>query len=170
MKKIARVFSIVMILSILFSVTALAEDDIVWKESTLLPQNVYNSIGYGHAERGNYLSSALIGITNEGYGSIGILGNTLCHVPVKKIRMAIYLDCWDENKEEWFQVDYFNFTYEDKEEKKDLTSATESFSVIGLPAGFYYRLRGFICVWPFSGGSEMQGPVTEGILITDGAV
>lgn len=169
MKKIIKVFLVIIVLNVLLNLTAFAED-IEWRQSKLLPENVKYSIGYGHQERGDYLSSALLSITNEGYSSIGIYAGTFCHVPVKKIRMAVYLDRWDENEEDWFQVDYYNFTYEDKEGKKDLTSATESFSVIGLPANCYYRLRGFICVWPFSGGSEMQGPVTDGILITDDAV
>lgn len=170
MKNLIKMFLIIFVLNILLTMVSLADGGMEWGQSALLPKNVQCSVGYGHKERGDYLSSALISITNEGYGSIGILGSTLCHVPVKKIRMAIYLDRWDENEKEWFQVDYYNFTYEDKEGKKDLTAATETFSVIGLPTNYYYRLRGFICVWPFSGGSEMQGPVTDGILITDGAV
>lgn len=170
MKKSIKTLLVVMMLNILFGMTSLADENMEWRESPLLPENIHYSIGYGHVGRGDYLSSALISITNEGHGSIGIMGNTLCHVPVKKIRMAIYLDCWDEIQKKWIQVDYYNFTYEDKEGEKDLTAATETFSVIGLPTNCYYRLRGFICVWPFSGGSEMQGPVTEGILITDGAV
>ncbi len=179
MKKIFKLFLLTVIGSLFFGITILADDEgwdqniksiQFYRKTELLPPDIKHSVGYGDITRGNYLASSELHISNEGYGSIGILGSTLCHVPVKKIRMAIYLDRWDETQERWIQVDYYNFTYEDKEEKKDLTAVTEAFSVIGLPTGCYYRLRSFNCVWPFSGGSEMQGPVTDGILITDGAV
>lgn len=138
------------------------------EESVLLPETVRESTAIEGAARGNYLSSAMLNISNKGYGEIGILAMTLCHKPVKKIRMNLYLDRWDENKESWVQVDYYNFTYEYKEGDEDLTDVTESFSVFGLPTGCYYRLRGFHAVFPFEGGSESQGPVTDGILITNG--
>ena len=137
-------------------------------ESILLPKNVKESSGMGSSTRGNYISSAYLNISNKGYGEIGIVAMTLAHKPVKKIRMNVYLDRWDENKEDWFQVDYYYFTYEYKEGEEDLTEVTEDFSVLGLPTGCYYRLRSFNAVFPFEGGVESQGPVTDGILITDG--
>ncbi len=138
------------------------------EESVLLPETVRESTARGGTARGNYISSSMLNISNEGYGEIGILAMTLCHKPVKKIRMNVYLDRWDENTESWVQVDYYYFTYEYKEGDDDLIDATESFSVLGLPTGCYYRLRSFNAVFPFEGGVESQGPMTDGILITDG--
>lgn len=170
MKKIIKLLLVIITFNIFTSMTVFAEEDMQWGESILLPENVHYSVGYGNISRGDYLSSSMLNITNEGYGSIGIYASTACHVPVKKIRMTVYLDRWDENSEKWIQVDYYNFIYEDKKEEKNLTAVSEAFSVIALPTGCYYRLRSFNCVWPFSGGSEMQGPMTDGILITDGPV
>lgn len=178
MKRIIKIMLVTVLGCLFFSTAALADDEFDWeqnkknifitRESVLLQEGVNQSIGYGNAAKGNFLANSQLNITNEGYGSIGIIAGTYCHVPVRKIRMAVYLDRWDETKEDWFQVGYYNFIYEHKEGDEDLTAVTESFSVIGLPTGCYYRLRSFNCVWPFSGGSEMQGPMTDGILITDG--
>lgn len=170
MRKTIRLFLGIIIFNILICITAFANEEMEWGESELLPEDVHYSVGYGQIGRGNYLSSSILNITNEGYGSIGILAGTYCHAPVKKIRMTVYLDCWNEIDQKWIQVDYYNFIYEHKEGEEDLITVTESFSVIGFPTGYHYRLRSFNCVWPFSGGSEMQGPMTDGVLITDGPV
>ncbi|MDO5551664.1 MAG: DUF6147 family protein, partial [Lachnospiraceae bacterium] len=120
--------------------------------------------------RGTYIASSGLSISNKGYGVIGIYADTLAHVPVKKIRMNFYLDRWDEDDQEWYQVEHYNYLYEYEEGGEDLTSVSESFSVIGLPANCYYRLRGAHTVWPFTGGFETQGPKTDGIWISDGPV
>lgn len=78
MKKIIKVFLVIIVLNVLLNLTAFAED-IEWRQSKLLPENVKYSIGYGHQERGDYLSSALLSITNEGYSSIGIYAFPIAH-------------------------------------------------------------------------------------------
>ncbi len=138
------------------------------EDSILLPENIKSSSGYGNTSRGNYISTSVLTISNKGYGEIGIYASTAAHKPVEKIRMNIYLDRWDENKEKWVQVDYYYFTYEYEEGGEELTSVSEAFSVLGLPTGCYYRLRSFNAVFPFEGGVESQGPVTDGVLITNG--
>lgn len=173
MKRRINVFIVAVIYCIIFSITSYASinkksSSLTFDDSILLPENVKTSTGYGNSSRGNYISMSLLTITNRGYGEIGIYASTLAHQPVKKIRMNVYLDRWDENKNDWYQVDYYYFTYEYKEGEEDLTEATESFSVLGLPTGCYYRLRSFNAVFPFEGGVESQGPKTDGILITDG--
>lgn len=178
MKKSIKIFLGMIICCFMFSITAFANEDEQWEqvvrdlsidtESLLLPEGVNQSIGYGNNARGKYLSSATLSITNKGYGVIGIYGNVLVHKPVKKIRMNIFLDRWDEDAEDWFQVDAYRFLYEYEEGGEDLTSISESFSVTGFPTGCYYRLRGICGVWSFEGGLESQGPITNGILITNG--
>lgn len=169
MKKI-KVFFMSLFLSLVFSITAFADADVEWGSSALLPEGVKQDIDRTNVGRGRYLSSAGLTIINKGYGEIGIYADTLCHVPVKKIRMNVYLDRWDEDKEDWIQVDYYSFTAEYKEGGEDITSITESFSVLGLPTGIYYRLRSANVVYAFDGTMEVQGPKTDGILITDGPV
>ncbi len=173
MKKTLKLIGTILLCCLMFSTTICANMDkkspsTSSEDSILLPENVRTSTGYGNNPRGNYISMSLLNISNKGYGEIGIYASTLAHQPVKKIRMNVYLDRWDEEKETWYQVDYYYFTYEHEENGEDLSEATESFSVLGLPTGCYYRLRSFNAVFPFEGGVESQGPVTDGVLITDG--
>ena len=177
MNRKIRILSVICICWFMFSMTVYAnsrkEMDFISvglsnDESVLLPKGARESSGMDGSSRGDYISSSYLNISNKGYGEIGILAMTLAHKPVKKIRMNVYLDRWDEEKETWFQVDYYYFTYEYKEGEEDLTEVTEDFSVLGLPTGCYYRLRSFNAVFPFEGGVESQGPVTDGVLITDG--
>lgn len=178
MSRFIRTFLLTIVGCLFVSITTFAKEDMNWAQiaskmyikdsSILLPEGINQSIGYGNKERGEYLSSCMVGITNKGYGEIGIYGNVLAHKPVKKIRLNIFLDRWDENQEEWFQVDSYRFVYEYEEGGKDLTSVSEEFSVLGFPTGFYYRLRGACTVYLFEGGFESQGPMTDGILITSG--
>ena len=168
MSKKIKIIVLTMISCLVFTITGFADSSKKSSDSVLLPEGVNESTGVDGYARGNYISSSYLNISNKGYGEIGIYASTLCHKPVKKIRMNVYLDRWDDKEQEWFQVDYYNFTYEYKEGDEDLTAVSESFSVLGLPTGCYYRLRGFHSVIPFEGGSESQGPVTDGILITNG--
>lgn len=175
MKKILKLF-IVILSCLLCSLTVYANssrranksNSLTSEDSILLPPDVNESTGYGSISRGNYISVSVLNISNKGYGEIGIYASTAAYKPVKKIRMNVYLDRWDEEKKTWLQVDYYYFTYEYKEGGEELTSVSEAFSVLGLPTGCYYRLRSFNAVFPFEGGVESQGPVTDGVLITDG--
>ena len=178
MKKI-RLLLAVLVGCLALSITSFADEGAEWdeaiknlpshRESVLLPEGVNKSTDFGNSTRGSYLGSAGLSLANRGYNVLGIYADTACHVPVKKIRMSIFLDRWDEGEEDWFQVDAYNFTYEHKEGGEDLTFVSVDFDVSGFPADNYYRLRSFHAVWPFTGGVEMQGPMTDGLKLTDGA-
>ncbi len=178
MKKIIKTFLIVSLSCLFISMTAFANEHVSREQvigqkniedtSILLPEGINQAVSYGNGARGEYLASCTISITNKGYGVIGIYGNVFTHKPVKKIRMNIFLDRWDENEEDWFQVDSYRFVYEYEEGGEELADVSESFSVNGFPTGCYYRLRGACTVWPFTGGFESQGPMTDGIMIKDG--
>lgn len=179
MKKGLRMLFAIMIACFAFSITAFADEDAEWeealksipapKESVLLPDGVNKSVGYGNNARGNFLASCGLGLTNKGYNVLGVRADTACYVPVKKIKMSIFLDRWDEEEQDWFQVDSYNFTYEYKEGGEDLTFVSVNFDVSGFPANNYYRLRSFHAVWAFTGALEMQGPMTDGIKLTSGS-
>lgn len=176
-KKLGMLFTII-IACFVFTITAFADEDAEWeealknmpapKESILLPDGVNESVGYGNSARGNYLASCGLGLTNKGYNVLGVRADTACHVPVKKIKMSIFLDRWDEEEQDWFQVDSYKFTYEYEEGGEDLTFVSVDFDVSGFPADNYYRLRSAHAVWAFTGTLEMQGPMTNGIKLTSG--
>lgn len=178
MKKRIKLILAIIIGCFVFSFTAFADEDAEWeealknkppqRESILLPDEINTTKGYGNTARGDYLGVAGLSLANRGYNVLGIYADTACHVPVKKIKMNIFLDRWDEDEQEWFQVDAYNFVFEYKEGGEDLTFACVDFDVSGFPADNYYRLRSFHAVWAFTGTLEMQGPMTDGIKLTDG--
>lgn len=82
----------------MFSTVAFASEDAEWeealrtaflgKESVLLPDDVNQSTDYTNGiNRGRYISSSGLGISNEGYGVIGVYADTTAHVDVKKFRL-----------------------------------------------------------------------------------
>ena len=81
-----------------------AQEELLEMESTLLPQEVNFSNNKNTVARGRYIASSGVSITNEGYGVLGVYADTLAHVAVKKIKMTIYLDQWDEDSEDWVQI------------------------------------------------------------------
>ncbi|MDO5415832.1 MAG: hypothetical protein Q4F29_01415 [Lachnospiraceae bacterium] len=160
--------------------TVLADSDVkeqpvanissVKEESVLLPKGVKQSVDYDNETRGTYIAVSTLTLSNEGYGVLGAYASTAAHVPVKKIRMNIYLDQWDEAEQVWNQVSFKQIVYEDKEEAKDLNAVSESFNIEGCEPGYYYRLRATHAVWSFSGATEVHATRTEGVLLTSGPI
>lgn len=169
---LSMVFCLVMCLN-----TAFAAEDIDWKllekqafankTSILLSEGVRQSKAFSSLERGRYIGSSCVEISNEGYGVIGIYADTLAHVAVKKIQMKIYLDRWNEGSKSWVQVKEFSFTY-NSSNGETLNSASESFTVDDQLAGYRYRLRGLHAVWTFGGELETHATATDGVLIKNG--
>ncbi len=143
------------------------EQSAIDRESILLP-NATIASNYASVMRGRFIASSGLSVSNEGYGVLGVYTDTLAHVPVKKIKMTIYIDCWDEVEEEWYQVSYKTLEYEHEDGEADLTAASEFFNVENLDVNKYYRLRGLHAVWSFDGYVETHGTMTDGILLTDG--
>ncbi len=136
--------------------------------SRLLPQGIYVSNNQNVVARGRYIASSGLSITNEGYGVLEVYADTLAHVAVKKIKMTIYLDQWDEDSEDWVQIDSKSLTYEYEEGGEDLNEASQSFLIENLETNKYYRLRGLHAVWSFDGYLETHATMTDGVLLTDG--
>lgn len=93
--------------------------------------------------RGVLLSSADIRLTDKGGGTIGIYADLLCHEPVKKIRMWLYLEKWIPEEEVWETVEYEQFSWLSEDfPDQDLTMAVASYDVTKLERGQDYRVRG----------------------------
>ncbi len=136
--------------------------------SKLLPEEIKESKNQKIDVRGKYIASSGLSITNEGYGVLEVYADTLAHVAVKKIKMTIYLDQWNEDREDWTQIDSKSLTYEYEEGGPILNEASQSFLVENLQTNKYYRLRGLHAVWSFDGYMESQSTMTDGVLLTDG--
>lgn len=175
--KLGKFFLSLLMCCTMLCVTAFASEDNEWNlaeknasadvSSELLPEGVNRARGFGNYERGRYIGSSSVSISNEGYGKIGVYADTLAHVNVKKIQMNIYLDRWDESKQDWSMIKQYKFVYE-PQNGETLNSVSESFTITGQPTGYYYRLRGLHGVWAYTGEIETHSSVTAGIMIKDG--
>lgn len=143
------------------------ESGFIGRDSVILP-GATAAYNFASVMRGRYIASSGLSISNEGYGVLGVYADTLAHVAVKKIKMTIYIDCWDDVEEDWYQVSYKELSYEYEEGQGDLSSVSEFFEVENLEIGKYYRLRGLHAVWSFDGLMESHSTITNGILLTDG--
>ena len=178
MKKISKILIGLIVNSLLISTPVYANDNLMWeivaKEeglnnvSQLLPEQIKFSTDLDSVTRGQYIASSGLSISNEGYGVLGVYADTLAHVPVKRIKMTIYLDQWDEEENSWMQIDSKELDYKDEDGNENLHAASESFLVENLETNKYYRLRGLHAVWSFDGYIETHGTMTDGILLTDG--
>lgn len=114
--------------------------------------------------RGEILSEGSVEIANRGDGTIYISIDTSAHRNVDRIFHTVFLDQWDDSRQDWKQVDYFEFEAT-KAENPNLSLLINSFTVSGYPANKYYRVRGLHAV---ELGDDIEGCATEtdGVLIT----
>lgn len=116
--------------------------------------------------RGTIMSTATLSITNEEDGTLYISANILLHKKIDKAYQTIFLDKWDEEKETWVQIGYWEFE-KSKEEEEDgeLKSYHVGFIVSGCELNRYYRARATHLVQL---GDDMEGKATRtnGVLLT----
>lgn len=171
MKRTLKALMLAAILSIFFSLNVFA-NTLTWESvpgnhggSVLLSENVTVSTdSYETVARGEILDQGSTEIRNKGDGKIYITVITLAHRNVDKIFHTVFLDQWDDDREDWVQVDYFEFE-ETREENPNLSSLMTSISVSGYPTKKYYRVRGLHAV---ELGDTLEGCATEtnGVYIT----
>lgn len=147
--------------------------DLTWEnvpghhnQSVLLREDITSSkdILYVPA-RGEYLSFGTTEIVNQGDGSIYVCVDTYAHTNVDLIRHAVFLDQWDDKREDWVQVGSWEFERTKEEEGGKLSELVNSMTITGHPVNKYYRVRGLHMV---EIGDEIEGCATEthGVLIT----
>ena len=84
-----------------------------------------------------------------------------------KIYETVFLDVWDDSKEDWVQIGKWDFERSKEEvENEELSTFYVGFTVSGCELNRYYRARAMHLVqW----GDDMEGKATEtnGVLLTD---
>lgn len=178
MKYLKKIFAITMVIGVLSSFSAFAQEvDISLMTNDadqVQPIDIEESIKDGEARiggsvRGEWLAEVSLSISNPQNGNIGVLMVTNCYSEVDRVLMGLYVDkvFTDENGEEyWSQVDYkvFEFLPEDFEDGK-LLDAVVDIEITGHDPG-WYRLRSMHLVEKGE-DSEFFSLETEGIEITD---
>ena len=137
-----------------------------YNQSVLLPREEITSKDVvENVTRGKYLSTAILEIQNNQDGTLHIGVDTLAHVYVDRIYQVVFLDVWDEAKEDWVQIAEWKFE-RTKQEEADLSSYDVGFTVMDCPVNRYYRARAMHLV---EVGDLMEGKATQtdGVLLTD---
>ena len=164
---------ILLITMTLLMVNVAYASDLTWgnapghhNQSVLLaPDDSTSEDTFYQLERGEYISSGFLQIANQSNGSIYICVDTFAHVNVDRICHTVFLDQWDERKQDWVQVDSWEFERTKEEEGGELSMMTDTITIKNVATNRYYRARGLHMV---EIGDEIEGCATEthGVLIT----
>lgn len=158
----------IMMISCMIALNVYAEQKVGYSynpndETLFLPSKISREIF--EDVRGTWLSNGMLEISNPGGGEIGVYMVTQCHQPVDEIVMSLFVDQWDDDREDWRQVDYKQFSLSAEDLDEPLTDLTLSFNLTGHEKNQWYRLRGFHVVYK-GDDSEMFSTRTDGIKIT----
>lgn len=116
--------------------------------------------------RGRVLSLAELELSDQGNGVLGVYAETLCHNAVKEIYMSIYLDVWDESRQDWVTLNSYDYEWKAADRpNEDLTDVSVSFSIEGLARGKTYSLRGLHSARGFDNMAEIMATETDGIVL-----
>lgn len=170
-----KTFVMMVILSIFMAMTSFA-NEITWEsaighhnQSILLPSTEMTAKDIVQRNaRGDYLSMGTVEINNMENGTIRIIAETYAHCNVDWMRHTIFLDQWDDEKEDWVQVGYWDFErYKEDVENNELYYFATEMTLSGYSVNKYYRVRGLHAVELYD---EIEACATEtnGILITNG--
>ena len=112
---------------------------------TYISDNVARIVG---TPRGMLISAVELSITDLGSGKVEFYGHVLCHEPMEKIKLNLYLDKWLSSNEDWGQLEKFEFTWLAEDYPgEELTIASAAVEVPGLERGIDYRVRGIAGAW-----------------------
>lgn len=163
--KIKKLLCIVTIFSVLMSMSAFANvptweslpghhnQSILLEQGEVTSQDVVNRYG-----RGELISTGVTEITNGQNGNIYVAIRTYAHRNVDRIHHAVAMDQWDEIKQDWIQVGFWEFDRTEEEANGNLSSFSTSFTLTGYEVNKYYRVRGIHVV---ELGDEMEGCASE---------
>ena len=133
--------------------------------SELLPKGVQSDIASETSKRrGEFFARADLVITDQGNGNIGAMAKAYMDHGVDEVYISIYLDQWDEEKETWEQVAYYDAEFYAEDYPEGLTDPTVDITFLDQERDHYYRLRrSFSAVYEY----EYEGfsPTTSGIWI-----
>ena len=172
MKKTAKLFILVNILVLMMTNVVFGNqwswesvegqhNQSILSEETVSRDRIYR---YG---RGDYLAEAVVQIVNNQDGRLRVDISTYAHVNVDKIMHTVFIDVWDEDENDWINLDYWDFEITKEEvDNNELHVFDTSFFLSGYEVGRYYRLRGLHGVEIYD---ELEACATEtdGVMLTD---
>lgn len=167
MKKYLRKSAVICLAVMMFlvsTITVYAQND---NSSAGMTVKEYNGENYARVvgtPRGELISSVQLELVDEGFRTISIYSEVLCHVEMRKIKMSVTLQ--KSTSSGWKDVNRKEFTWE-KEDYPDeyLSMAMVSYNIGALSAGTY-RLKGSYSVFELDGTlQEFRTVTTSGMEI-----
>lgn len=116
------------------------------------------TVGVEVSPRGQLISTVTLELSDQGYRTVGIYSRLLCHEEMKKIKMAVILQRYEDGSwvqvhrkdVEWLKEDYPN---------DDMSMAIVTYNLRGLEPGLY-RLKGNYSVFEMNGSLQEFKTVT----------
>lgn len=161
MGKLKRLVGLILVLSLLSSFNTFAE------ETTLLPDGQAISIDYNTIDpRGYLIAARIVSIANNADGTMTVDAQIAAHVSLDYAFIRIYIDEYDEERDDWATVDYQDRTFLAKDYSESFMSSPGFQSTLeGLTVGKYYRVRGSFKAKK-EGLQEGGSAETDGVLLT----
>ena len=162
MKKIVKILSIALIMSLLLAFSAFAEE-----EFTLLPEGNNVSIDAQTIDpRGMLIATRIIGLTNNTDGTMTIDAQLLAHVSLDYALIRITLEEYDTETEDWRILSSENKIFKAADyDESFMSSPGTIYDVEGLTVGNYYRLKASYRAEK-GGTYENATAQTEGVKLT----
>lgn len=168
MKKLKQLFCFTTIFAMLFSFSALAApvDCIVTSER--MGSAPSKSIGDETRSvlRGNIISTGIVDIRDNGDGTLYLCIETYAHKNVDRIAQTLYLEEWNESKNDWVQIEDWTFETTKSENGGELYSYTVELEVDGCTVNREYRARGVHLV-RLGSQTETLSTRTDGVRLTN---
>lgn len=114
-------------------------------------------VGIEASPRGQLISTITLQLSDEGYRTLGIYSDILCHQDMKKIKMSITLQRMVDGSWKSHNAKTFEWTSDDYDH---LSMASVSYNVGLLPAGDY-RLSTAYAVYSLDGSLHESKTVTS---------
>ncbi len=160
MKKIIKKCMVVcttMILTLSSIVTAYAQSDNWAKGMHVKEYQSKDAVEIEASPRGQLISTITLRLSDEGYRTLGIYSEILCHQDMKSIRMSITLQRLVDGQWKRYNSKTFEWSSDDYD---NLSIATASYNVGLLPAGDY-RLSTAYVVYSLDGSLHESKTVTS---------
>lgn len=148
-KMIKKCLTICLAVIMLFSsvMTVYAQSNSRTKEVNMREYQNEDFVAVEASPRGQLISTITLQLSNEGYRTLGIYSEILCHQDMKKIKMSITLQRMVDGQ--WKSQNSKTFEWTD-EDDDHLSMAIASYNVGLLPAGTY-RLSAAYAVYSLDG-------------------
>lgn len=116
--------------------------------------------------RGEILSTGIVAISDNGDGTFYVSIETYAHENADRISQTLFLEIWDEGRDDWVYVDDWEFSTTKEENGGELYDYIVEMEIDGCEVGESYRVRGLHMVRVGS-KTESFSSETDGVTLTD---